>query len=52
MGTTEVGLNKNTGSPTWTAAVYVSGDNVSITVTGAVGETVDWSADFWYGKVG
>ena len=52
LGTTDVGFDKKTGSTTWAAAVYVSGDNVSITVTGAVGETVDWTVDFWYVKVG
>lgn len=52
LGTTDVGFDKKTGSTTWTAAVYVSGDNVSITVTGAAGETVDWTVDFWYVKVG
>lgn len=52
LGSTEVGFSRATGSTTWTAVVYVSGDDVSVTVTGAVGETVDWSADFWYGRVG
>lgn len=52
LGSTEVGFSRATGSTTWTAVVYVSGDDVSVTVTGAVDETVDWSADFWYGRVG
>lgn len=50
LGTTDTGFDKKTGSTTWTAAVYVSGDNVSVTVTGATGETVTWFVDFWYTK--
>lgn len=51
LGTTDTGFDKKTGSTTWTAAVHVSGDNVSVTVTGAVGETVTWFVDFWYTKL-
>ena len=52
LGSTEVGFSRATGSTTYAAAVYVASDGVSVTVTGAVGESVDWAVDFWYCKVG
>lgn len=52
LGSTEVGFSRSTGATTYAAAVYVSGNDVSVTVTGAIGESVDWAVDFWYCKVG
>lgn len=51
LGTTDVALDKKTGSTTWTATPYVASDTISLTVTGANSETIRWFAAYGYARV-
>lgn len=52
LGATNTSFSVATAATTWTVAPYVANDIISITVTGAVGAQVRWSAEFQYCVVG